>query len=545
VSAEAIALPGRAMDDAPLALDHVRRRIATVHHASEVVTLLDDAGTSRRASFGQLAERIDRLAGALRRLGVGAGDRVGTLCWNVQEHFECYFAIPCLGAVLHTANVRLSPEQIAWTIEDAGDRVLIVDAALADLAAEVLARVSTVEHVVVTGAVAPPGLAALAYEELLAAEPPGFDWPELPERAAAALCYTSGTTGDPKGVLYSHRALVLQALTSSTVDAFGISGRDRLLAVVPMFHAMGWGLPYVCGLTGADLILPGRRLQAAHLAGLIARERVTYACGVPTIWSDLLRHADDTGADLSTLRKAPCGGSAVSIGLMQAFEDRHGVEIIQGWGMTECLAGAAVAADPGPDDPQRWERRGRAGRLVPFVDARVVDDEGRELPWDDASPGELQVRGPVAARTYFSGAPATTDDGWMRTGDVVTLDSEGWIRIVDRTKDVIKSGGEWISSIDLEAALVGHPAVREAAVIGRPDERWGERPLACVTVDRAVAPAELRAHMAAQVPRWQLPDDFALLGELPRTSVGKLDKRALRGRLDAGDLPVVALERRP
>jgi fatty-acyl-CoA synthase len=534
-------LPSLAMDDFPLGLGHVRRRMTTVHRATEVVTLLDDEGATRRIDFAALAGRIDRLGGALRRLGVGPGDRVATLCWNVQEHFECYFAVPCLGAVLHTANVRLSAEQIAWTINDAGDRVLIVDAALADLAAEIAGHRTTVEHVVVTGDAVPASLRALPYESLLAAEPEGFDWPEVGETAAAALCYTSGTTGDPKGVLYSHRALVLQALTSSTVDAFGIGGRDRLLAVVPMFHAMGWGLPYICGMVGADLILPGRRLQAPHLASLIERERVTYACGVPTIWADLLRHVDETGADLSTLRRAPCGGSAVSIELMQAFDERHGVEIVQGWGMTECLAGAAVAADPGPEDPRRWEMRTRAGRAVPLVEARVVGEDGRELLWDDESSGELQVRGPVAARRYYSGATATTPDGWMRTGDVATIHPDGWIRIVDRVKDVIKSGGEWISSIELEAALSAHPDVREVAVIARPDERWGERPVVCVTLARAVAPSDLRARMAVGLPRWQLPDDFAVLDELPRTSVGKLDKKALRRLLEAGDLPFVTI----
>jgi fatty-acyl-CoA synthase len=530
-----LALAGLAMDDFPLALDHVRRRMATVNASSEVVTLIDD-DTTVRADFMTVADRIDRLGSALRRLGVGRGDRVATLSYNRQEHLEAYFAVPCLGAVLHTANVRLTPDQIAWTIADADDRVLIVDAELAELGAEVILRSPSLAHVVVTGDRAPAGLPAIAYEPLLADESEGFEWPALDEREAAALCHTSGTTGDPKGVLYSHRALVLQALSACTVDSFGIGGRDRLLAVVPMFHAMGWGLPYVCGLVGADLVLPARRLQAPHLAALIERERVTYACGVPTIWADLLRHADATGADLSTLRRAPCGGSAVAVELMRAFDERHGVEILQGWGMTECLAGAAVSADPGPEDPRRWDRRARAGRLVPFVEARVVDDDGAELPWDDKAVGELQVRGPVATRAYLSGAPATTDDGWMRTGDVAALDAAGWIRIVDRTKDVIKSGGEWISSIELEAALASHPAVLQAAVIARPDERWGERPVACVTLALPAEPADLRGHMAARLPRWQVPDDFAVLDELPRTSVGKLDKKALRARLIAGEL---------
>ncbi|MFN8216032.1 MAG: long-chain-fatty-acid--CoA ligase [Solirubrobacterales bacterium] len=524
--------------DFPLTLTHLLGRARTVNRRAEVVSVLDAAGTTRRATLAEVADRADRLAAALGRLGVGAGDRVGTFAWNSQQHLEAYWAVPCAGAILHTLNPRLAPEQVAYTIDHAGDRVLLVDASLAAELARALPHLGGERpRLVLIGDGDLPG--ALDYEELLAAEPAGFAWPALDERAGAALCYTSGTTGDPKGVLYSHRALCLHTLAMAGHDAYRMSGRDRILAVVPMFHAMGWNLAYLAGMVGADLVLPGRHVQAPALARTIAAERITATCGVPTVWMDLLR---EEGADLSSLELAICGGTQVPPALMREYEARHGVAVVQGWGMTETLPGAALAHDPprAAGEEERWSRRQHAGRLSPFFEARIVAEDGSVLPADGATPGEIEVRGPTVAAGYFDSPEASAaaeHEGWLRTGDVGTLDGEGWMRITDRAKDVVKSGGEWISSVDLESALMAHPAVAEAAVIGRPDERWGERPLACVVAAAAVSPEELRAHLAPRVARWWLPEEFAYLEEIPKTSVGKFDKKALRDLLAADRLP--------
>ncbi len=538
-------LPGGSQDF-PLTLTHLLGRARTVHRRAEVVSLLDAEGTTRRARMTEVGARADRLAAALRGLGVSEGDRVATFAWNSQQHLEAYWAVPCMGAVLHTLNPRLSPEQVAFTIDHAGDRVVLVDSSLVPEIERVLPRLraGTVERFVVVGHGDAGSLpAALRYEELLDAQAPGFEWPALDERAAAALCYTSGTTGDPKGVLYSHRALVLHTLLMAGHDAYRMSERDRVLAVVPMFHAMGWNLAYLAGMVGAALILPGRHVQAPVLGRTIAAERVTATCGVPTVWMDLLR---EEGAELSSLELAICGGTQVPGGLMREFEARHGVAVVQGWGMTETLPGAALAHDP-PDSPseeERWLRREHAGRLSPFFEARIVGERGEVLATDGETPGELEVRGPTVVGSYFendAASAAALHDGWLRTGDVGTLDEEGWLRITDRAKDVIKSGGEWISSVDLESALMAHPAVTEAAVIGRPDERWSERPLACVVTGDPVSPEQLRAHLEPRVTKWWLPEDFAYLEEIPKTSVGKFDKKALREMLAADRLPVRGL----
>jgi fatty-acyl-CoA synthase len=533
-----MALPG-GTQDFPLTLTHILGRARTVHHGAEVVTLLDAEGTRRRATLAEVAARADRLAAGLRSLGVEPGDRVGSFAWNSQEHLEAYYAVPCGGAVLHTLNPRLSAEQVAYTINHAGDRVVIVDASLVGEMEKVLPHLGeTVERFVVIGDGGPGALpAALRYEDLLAAQEPGFEWPELDERSAAALCYTSGTTGNPKGVLYSHRALCLHTLVMAGHDAYRMSERDRILAVVPMFHAMGWNLAYLAGAVGADLIMPGRHVQSEHLARLIGEERVTATCGVPTIWMDLLRHA---GADLSSLELAICGGTQVPPGLMRDFEERHGVKVVQGWGMTETLPGAALAHDPpGAGEEERWRRREYAGRLSPFYEVRIVGDDGEAVPSDGVATGEIEIRGPTVIGEYFENPEASAaamHDGWLRTGDVGTLDAEGWLRITDRAKDVIKSGGEWISSVDLESALMAHPAVVEAAVIALPDERWSERPLACVVAD-GVEAEELRDFLAPRVAKWWLPDDFAYLDEIPKTSVGKFDKKVLREMLATDRLP--------
>jgi fatty-acyl-CoA synthase len=365
--------------------------------------------------------------------------------------------------------------------------------------------------------------------------------PELDERSAAALCYTSGTTGDPKGVAYSHRCLALHTILMAGTEAYRIGRRDRVLAVVPMFHAMGWNLAYLSGMVGATLVLPGRFLQPEPLTKLIEAERITASCGVPTIWMDVLRYADEHGADLSAFELAICGGTQVPAQLMRDFEERHGVAVVQGWGMTETLPGAALAHDPPAragtpaDDEERWHEREHAGRVSPFYELRIVADDGAVLPRDGVAQGEIQIRGPVVAGSYFespeaSAASFVAPGGWLRTGDVGTLDERGRLRITDRAKDVIKSGGEWISSVDLESALMAHPAVFEAAVIAVPDERWSERPFACVAAAPGTDAAELTEFLAGrEVPRWWLPDGFAFVEEIPKTSVGKFDKKALRG----------------
>jgi fatty-acyl-CoA synthase len=527
----------------PLTLSHVLRRIGTVHHQSDVVTLLDDSGARSRASFGEVAARAGRLAGALARLGVGPGDRVGSYAWNTQQHLEAYYAVPCMGAVLHTLNLRLFPEQVAYTANHARDRVIILDASLVGQMEQVVPLLETVEQFVVIGDGDTGSLPNVhRYEELLAAEGTDHDWPELDERSAAALCYTSGTTGNPKGVLYSHRALTLHALAMAGHDVYRVAGADRVLCIVPMFHAMGWNLPFVSGLNGADLVMPNRYLQSPYLAQLIEEERVSYTAGVPTIFMDLLRHAERHGSDLSSLRIALCGGTQVPRVLMEEFERRHGVAITQGWGMTESLPGAAVAHDPPGADAERWAHRDMAGRISPLYEIRAVDDDGNVLPWDGQSAGEIEMRGPCVAGEYYLDPEGTAEKvregGWLRTGDVGSIDPEGWLRISDRAKDVIKSGGEWISSVDLESALMAHPAVREAAVIARPDERWSERPLACVVLDSEASPAELKLHLSERVAKWWLPDYFAFMDEIPKTSVGKFDKKLLRGQLERGELSV-------
>jgi fatty-acyl-CoA synthase len=535
------------MQDRPLTITSLFRHGRAVHGEAEVVTMEGDG--TRRATFTTVAERAERLAAALARLGIRAGDRVATFCWNTQEHMEAYLAVPCMGAVLHTLNIRLFPEQLAWVANHAEDRVVLVDASLVPLLARVAGELRTVERFVVIGDgdAGALGPSVARYEDLLAAETPGFAWPELDERVAAAMCYTSGTTGNPKGVVYTHRSTFLHSLSACAGFAWGLSDADRVLLIVPMFHANAWGLPYAAWMAGADLIMPNRFLQAEPLCRLIAAERPTMSGAVPTIWADILRHAETTPADLSSLRVVACGGSAVPRSLMERFEERHGVRIIQAWGMTETSPLAAIAFPPKgccADDIMTW--RAKTGRLVPGVELRLRDDAGNEVPWDGRSAGEIQVRGPWITGTYYRDpAPDKFDDGWLRTGDVGTVDMRGFIQITDRAKDVIKSGGEWISSVELENEIMAHPDVVEAAVIGVPDERWDERPLACVVLKAgARADAEaLQAHLAQRVARFWVPERWTFIGEVPKTSVGKFDKKLLRARHAEGSLQVMSLDR--
>jgi fatty-acyl-CoA synthase len=553
-------LEGLMQDDFPLTLHHPLHRMRLVHPGAEVVTLTDH-GTVR-ASFGQVVERVDRLARVLLQLGVKQGDRVGTFAWNNQRHLELYMAVPCVGAVLHTLNIRLFAEQLTYIVNHAGDDVIFVDDSLVPILQELAPTFSGVRNYVVMGAGdcdvgSLPN--ALRYEELLkqvSSDPTHpFDYPELDERQAAALCYTSGTTGNPKGVLYSHRSIALHSTASLMTDALGLSTRDRALVVVPMFHANAWGIPHAAVLAGCDLILPDRHLQAEPLTKLIEAERPTIMGCVPTIFADLLRYADSHEVDISSLTNAACGGSAVPRQLMKDFQERHDVGVFQAWGMTET---SPVASYSRPDegaghDDAYWDMRAKQGKPLPWVQVRLVDDAGAEVLWDGESTGELEVRGPWIAARYYrdeSGALESTPDdggqaseerfhdGWLRTGDIASIDEHAFIKITDRSKDVIKSGGEWISSVELENEVMSHPDVIEAAVIAKPDEKWAERPLCCVVVREgsSVGPEDLLEHLRGRVAKWWLPDEFAFIEEVPKTSVGKFDKKVLRAHLEDGTL---------
>jgi fatty-acyl-CoA synthase len=537
-------LMGLMQDDFPLNLHHIRRRLRSCHPGAEVVTL-NQAGAVKRATFGEVSERVDRLARVLGRLGVEAGDRIGTFAWNNQRHFELYMAIPCVGAVLHTLNVRLFEEQLTYIVNHADDKAIFVDDSLVPLLEKLAPSFENVAHYVVMGdgdMGSLPG--ALRYEELLEDAGTGaFDYPEVDERQAAALCYTSGTTGNPKGVLYSHRSISLHSSATLMTDALGLSRVDRVLAVVPMFHANAWGLPHGAALAGADLILPDRNLGAESLAQLIEAERPTLMGCVPTIFADLLRYADDhPDVDLSSLQNAACGGSAVPKQLMRDFEERHGVRIFQAWGMTETSPVATYARpdETGEHDEAYWDDRAKQGRPMPWVELRLVNDEGGEVAWDGESTGEIEVRGPWIAASYFhdESGDQKFDAGWLRTGDIAAVDERGFVQITDRAKDVIKSGGEWISSVELENEVMAHPDVVEAAVIAKPDERWAERPLCCVVLREGASTSaeELVEHLRGRVAKWWLPDEFAFVAEVPKTSVGKFDKKVLRGRLQEGTL---------
>jgi len=520
------------MQDFPLTITALYRRGRDIFPGSEVVTFQGES--SRRATFAEVSTRAEKLASALRRLGVREGTRVGTFSWNNQEHQEAYLAVPCMGAVLHTLNLRLAPDQLAWIINHAEDEVIIVDESLAPALAKVKDQLTTVKHFVTTGS---------EYDELLAAESGGFEWPDIDERSAASMCYTTGTTGDPKGVVYSHRSVYLHSLAQW--GAFSLREDDRLLVIVPMFHVNAWGFPYTAWMLGADLLMPSRFLQADPLCNFIQQEQPTVAFGVPTVWSDVLRHVDANKRDLSSLRLVVCGGSAVPRSLMEQFQERHGVRIIQAWGMTETSPVAAIAFPPRgatPEVEMQW--RSKTGRVVAGVELRTVDDEGNTLPADGASVGEIEVRGPWITGSYFRvEAPDKFHDGWLKTGDVGHVDPSGFVQITDRSKDVIKSGGEWISSVELENALAGHPDVMEATVIGVPDDRWQERPLALVVLKdgSAATPDDLQAFLASRVARWWVPERWAFVGEIPKTSVGKFNKKVVRAMYAEGKLPVTEL----
>src|SRR5215472_14462276 len=527
------------MQDYELSIQHVLWRIQRLHGRSEIVTRREQG--VHRMTNADLVPRINRLAGALKRLGVKPGDRVATLSFNNYRHLELYYAVPCMGAVLHTLNLRLFPQHLEFIINDAQDKVLFVDQALVPLLKPLAGKIPSIEKIVrmTDGALAPEGHGLgelLDYETLLAAESEDYAWPKLEERMAAAMCYTSGTTGNPKGVVYSHRSQFIHTMGVLQGDNLGVTENDAILPVVPMFHANSWGLPYAMGMAGSKVVFAGRfSADPKSLVELAEAEDVTFLAGVPTVWIGLANYLKETGKRLPKVTTVVCGGSAVPRALMETM-DSLGLRILHAWGMTETSPLGSVARVYGGHDPEEEMRlRLTQGRVAPGVEIRITDPaSGEELPWDSVAFGEIQVRGPWIARAYHNGydPDKLTEDGWFRTGDVAKIDTDGYIQIVDRTKDVIKSGGEWISSVELENAVMAHPKIMEAAVIGLPHSKWDERP-----VVYAVAKPEFKGQVTQEevidflrerVAKWWLPDEVRFIDEVPKTSVGKFDKKVLR-----------------
>ncbi len=527
------------MMDFPLTLTHFLERARTQFPRAEIVSRRAD-GVIERTTYGAIGARAARLSNALVRLGVKAGDRVATLAWNHARHVEAYCAIPTMGAVLHTLNLRLSPDDLAYIAAHAEDRVVIVDESLVPLLRKFMGSVPSLKHVIVIRETDAPLDGFLDYEALLAAESDSFATPDLDERTAAILCYTSGTTGRPKGVLYSHRSTTLHSLAICTGDVLGLGNRDTVLPVVPMFHANAWGLPYACLSTGAKLVLPGPRLDALSILDLIAREKVTVAAGVPTIWLGILHELDKAPGthDVSTVRTMLIGGSAAPPSMIDGFRKRHGLEVTHAWGMTEMSPLGTIAHVKNHlsdlDDAAYLAVRATQGYPTVLVETRHVDESGVILERNGTSMGELEVRGAWVASSYFKDEDPSrwTKDGWFKTGDVVTLDDEGYVRICDRSKDVIKSGGEWISSVELENAIMSHPAVLEAAVFAGKHLKWDERPIAAVVIKpgQAATKEDLAKHLEteAKLAKWWMPDEYVFVDQVPRTSTGKFLKTKLR-----------------
>jgi fatty-acyl-CoA synthase len=528
----------------PLTLTHLLERAARYFGRREIVSRRADKSL-HRTTYAEVYTRVGRLANALQKLGVRPGDRVATLAWNHARHLELYLGVPAMGAVLHTLNLRLHPTEIAYIARHANDKVLVVDENLLPLMAKFVRDVPSIEHVVVLRETsAPLADGHLDYERLLMSEPPEHPWPTLDENSAAMICYTSGTTGNPKGVVYSHRSTVLHTLVACMQDTLGISEADTLLPVVPMFHANAWGLPFCATATGAKLVFPGPHLDPTSLLELMAHEKVTLAAGVPTIWLGILAALDQDPKryDLSSVRSMVVGGSAAPPSMIRGFRERHRLEVTHAWGMTETNPLGTLARIKTTlgelDDDTQLAIRATQGYAVPFVEVRHVDDQGTVLPWDGKTMGELEVRGPWVAESYMGdeGAEKFTADGWFKTGDVVTLDAEGYVRITDRAKDVVKSGGEWISSVALENALMAHPAVLEAAVFAARHPKWDERPIAAVVFKPGMNATreELLAHLEPLFPKFWLPDAVIPVEQIPRTSTGKFLKSKLREQY--GDL---------
>ncbi|NML54004.1 long-chain fatty acid--CoA ligase [Streptomyces sp. R302] len=546
------------MQDVQLTISRILEHGRRVHGRSTVTTWTGEPEPQRR-TFAEIGDRAAQLANALRdELGVQPGEPTATLMWNNAEHVEAYFALPSMGAVLHTLNLRLPPEQLAFIVNHAADRVVLVNGSLLPLLAPLLPHLPTVEHVVVAG----PGDRSLLdgaaprvheYEELIAGRPTTYDWPELDERTAAAMCYTSGTTGDPKGVVYSHRSIYLHSMQVNMTESMGLTDKDTTLVVVPQFHVNAWGLPHATFMTGINMLMPDRFLQPAPLAEMIEREKPSHAAAVPTIWQGLLAEVTANPRDLSSMKQVTIGGAACPPSLMEAY-DKLGVRLCHAWGMTETSPLGTMAHPPAGLTPEEeWPYRVTQGRFPAGVEGRLVGPSGEHLPWDGESAGELEVRGTWIAGAYFGGVGADpirpedkfSEDGWLKTGDVGVISPDGFLTLTDRAKDVIKSGGEWISSVELENAIMAHPAVAEAAVVAVPDEKWGERPLATVVLKEGETAdyATLRDFLATEggIAKWQLPERWAIVPAVPKTSVGKFDKKVIRKQYAEGELDVTQL----
>lgn len=528
------------MQDWPLLLHRIIDHAAIQHGGREVVSRAVEDGGLRRTTYARIRERALACAKRLTREGVKAGDRVATLAWNTERHLELWYGVSGVGAITHTVNPRLFPEQIAWIIDHAQDRMLFLDLTFVPLVERIAGRLPSIErYVVLTDAAHMPETTlkgAVAFEDWLAQADADFAWAAVDENAAAGLCYTSGTTGGPKGVLYSHRSNVLHALACATPDFLGLSSRDTVLPVVPLFHANSWSLAYSAPMTGAKLVMPGAKLDGPSLLELLESEGVTLTAAVPTVWLGLLQHLETTGASLSTLKRVVIGGSACPRAMTEAFETKYGVTVSHAWGMTEMSPiGSFCSIKPAYahlEGDALYDLKVKQGHPPFTVEFRLTDDAGVDQPWDGATQGRLKVRGPSVASAYFrrEDEPILDDRGFFDTGDVGTIDPGGYLQITDRSKDVIKSGGEWISSIELENVAVGHPDVLEAAVIGVPHPKWDERPLLVIVPKPGRTPAReaVLAFMSGKVAKWQIPDDMVLVEAIPHTATGKIQKTALR-----------------
>ncbi|MEZ4658234.1 MAG: long-chain fatty acid--CoA ligase [Caldilineaceae bacterium] len=536
------------MMDYPLTIDRILEHANRIYADRKIHTKLPN-GSTHTYTYADLYRRSKRLASALGKRGIQAGDRLGTFGWNNYQHMELYYGIPGCGAVCHTLNIRLFADQVAYIIEHAEDRIVFVDASLLKLFEPIAAQVNCVEHYVLYGVDSVPETSltnVLLYEDLIAEGDDDYQWAVTDERDAMGMCYTSGTTGDPKGALYSHRSMYLHTIGMLQANAAAITSADMILPVVPQFHVMSWGIPFAAAMAGAELIMPGPFLQPGPLADMVQDYKVTVVTGVPTIWMGVYQEVQKNHRDLSSIRALIVGGSAMPRSMIEAYEGKLGVNVVHAWGMTEMSPLGTIchlsSQHAGLSQSEKWDIKAKQGTPIGGVELRIVDETGQELPWDGKTMGELQVRGPWIIKQYFKREPTEesfTSDGWFRTGDVCTMTPDGYMQITDRTKDLIKSGGEWISSVDLENALIAHPLVREAAVIAIPDEQWSERPLAAIVPvegQMGLNVDDLQAHLSAHFAKWMLPDKFIFIQEVPKTSTGKFDKKVLRQQYADGKL---------